>query len=553
MGTKRSKKPFLLVVQECSTCTAKAMNSENGQSVPIWWKGEHRSARAFRLEENLTVDVCIVGAGMAGLTTGYLLAREGKSVAIVEALGVAAGESGRTTAHLTAVLDDRFFVLEKLLGEKQSNLVAESHRAAIDCIERIVQEEKIDCNFQRVTGYLVALDEEQQKGFSKEVNAAGNAGFAGIEQSTKVPVASIKIAAPTLAFPDQATFHPTKYLKALAASFERLGGRLFTGSRVEEVKGGKAAFARTDDGFTVNATDIVVATNTPFNDKVKMHTKQAAYRTYVAAFEIAKESYPAFLLWDMQEPYHYVRIAEGRDHDLLIVGGEDHKTGQADDYMDRYNRLEEWTRRYFSGVGPRLHAWSGQVMEPVDSLAFIGHNPGDADNVYIVTGDSGNGMTYSTIAGMLLTDLILDKNNPWASLYFPARKTVGAASKFLKENANTVGQMVKEWVKQPEAGSVKDIAPGSGAIMQSGASKVAIYKDKHGKLHELSGVCTHLGCIVQWNSSENSWDCPCHGSRFDIDGRILNGPAVKSLLGLRSQSSKVDSGDVSKQQHVNTK
>lgn len=529
------------------------MNSENGQSVPVWWKGEHRSTRTSALEENLTVDVCIVGAGMAGITTGYLLAREGKSVAIVEARGVGAGESGRTTAHLTAVLDDRFFVLEKLLGDKQSKLAAESHRAAIDCIEKIIGEEKIDCNFQRVTGYLVALDEEQRKTFSKEVDAADNAGFADIEQSAKVPISSIKITAPTLSFPDQATFHPTKYLKALAAAFERLGGRLFTGSRVEEVKGGKEAFARTDGGFVVNAADIVVATNTPFNDRVKMHTKQAAYRTYVAAFEIAKNSYPGFLLWDMQDPYHYVRISEGRDHDLLIVGGEDHKTGQADDYMDRYDRLEEWTRRHFSGAGPRLHAWSGQIMEPVDSLAFIGHNPGDADNVYIVTGDSGNGLTHAAIAGMLLTDLIMERSNPWVSLYFPARKTVSTAGEFLKENANAVGHMVKEWVTRPEAGSVKDIHPGSGAIMQSGASKVAVYKDKHGKLHELSAVCTHLGCIVQWNSGENSWDCPCHGSRFDLDGRILNGPAIKSLLGSRKLSSKVSSGDVSQQRRAGAK
>jgi len=521
--------------------------------MPFWWKDEHHSTRAFALEENLTVDVCIVGAGMAGLTTGYLLAREGKSVAILEARGVGAGESGRTTAHLTAVLDDRFFVLEKLFEDKQSRLAAESHRAAIDCIEKIVRDEEIDCNFQRVTGYLVALDEEQRKAFSKEVKAADNAGFADIEQSAKVPIAGIRIAAPTLGFPGQASFHPTKYLNALAAAFERLGGQLFTGNQVEEVKGGKEAFARTKDGFVVNAADIVVATNTPFNDKIKIHTKQAAYRTYVVAFEIAKESYPGFLLWDMQEPYHYVRIAEARDHDLLIVGGEDHKTGQADDYMDRYDRLEQWTRRYFSGAGPRLHAWSGQIMEPVDSLAFIGPNPGDAANVYIVTGDSGNGMTHAAIAGMLLTDLIMGRSNPWASLYFPARKTVSAASEFLKENANAVGHMVKEWVKRPEAASVKDIAPGSGAIMQNGASKLAVYKDKHGELHELSAVCTHLGCIVQWNSGENSWDCPCHGSRFDLYGRILNGPAVKPLLGSSKQSSKGEPGDISQQRRASVK
>lgn len=510
------------------------MNSEYDQTIPLWWKNEHRSERAFPLEESVTADVCVVGAGIAGLTTGYLLAREGKSVAILEARGIAAGESGRTTAHLTATLDDRFFTLEKLFGETQSRLAADSHRAAIDCIEAIAREESIDCDFQRVTGYLVALDEAQRKKFPKEVAAVARAGFADAAQIGQVPIASVSIAGPTLSFPRQATIHPTRYLKGLAAAFERKGGRLFTGSRVEEVKGGRHAYARTDEGFRVNAGDIVVATNTPFNDRVKLHTMQAAYRTYVAAFETSKKSYPGFLLWDMQHPYHYVRIVEGPEHDLLIVGGEDHKTGQADDGEERYARLEEWTRQYFSGVGARLHAWSGQIMEPADSLAFIGQVPGDANNVYVVTGDSGNGMTHATIAGILLTDLILGRNNPWASLYYPSRKQHGAADESKKENANARSHIVKGGKSPRKAGSVNDIAPGSGAVVQEGASKFAVFKQKNDELHRLSAVCTHLGCIVQWNSSENSWDCPCHGSRFDINGSVLNGPAVKSLLRLKA-------------------
>jgi Rieske Fe-S protein len=293
--------------------------------------------------------------------------------------------------------------------------------------------------------------------------------------------------------------------------------------------GGKNAQVKTDDALTVSAQQILVATNTPINDWVKMHTKQAAYRTYVIGFEIPKDSYPGFLLWDMEDPYHYARIVRGKRSDTLIVGGEDHKTGQAYDMAARYHRLEGWTRRYFSSLGPLSYRWSGQVMEPVDSLAFIGRNPMDDDNVFIATGDSGNGMTHGTIAGILITDLINGKKNPWAELYDPARKTLKAVPDFVKENTNFVGHMVKDWVKPSEVDTVEAILPGEGAVMRRGASKIAVYRDETGELHERSAVCTHLGCVVQWNSGEKSWDCPCHGSRFDCQGQILNGPAIKPL------------------------
>jgi Rieske Fe-S protein len=262
---------------------------------------------------------------------------------------------------------------------------------------------------------------------------------------------------------------------------------------------------------------------------VKMHTKQAAYRTYVIAYRIPKDTYPGFLLWDMQDPYHYVRVLRGPTYDMLIVGGEDHKTGQAYDMDARYQRLDSWAKRYFSTLGPIEYRWSGQVMEPVDCLAFIGRNPMDEDNVFIATGDSGNGMTHGTIAGMLITDLILGRENAWEKLYDPARKSIKAAPDFIKENTNFVGHMVKDWVKPSEVDSVDAIHPGEGAILRKGAAKVAVYRDEKGQLHERSAVCTHLGCIVQWNSGEKSWDCPCHGSRFDCEGRILNGPAITPL------------------------
>jgi Rieske Fe-S protein len=219
----------------------------------------------------------------------------------------------------------------------------------------------------------------------------------------------------------------------------------------------------------------------------------------------------------------------GAERDTLIVGGEDHKTGQANDAPLRFQRLEEWSRTHFKLLGEVTYRWSGQVMEPVDGLAFIGHNPLDDDNVYIITGDSGNGMTHGTLGGMLVSDLIVGRLNPYEKLYDPARKNVRAAGTYLGENANFVGHMIRDWTRGAEVKDRHDIPAGEGAIVRDGVSLVAAYRDAEGALHERSAVCTHLGCVVQWNSAEKSWDCPCHGSRFSTDGDVLNGPAKAKL------------------------
>lgn len=505
------------------------MQRGHNESISVWQDSRKIEPSFLPLRDNINTAVCIVGAGIAGLTTGYLLAKEGKAVVIVDAWGLAAGETGRTTAHLTALLDDRFFNLESLFGKDGAKLAAQSHMSAISRIENIVKEEHIDCDFERVDGYLVALDAAQKEEFDKEIEPIKEAGFADREVLKQVPISGIRINQPTMRIPEQATFHITKYMAGLAAAFQKLGGKIYTHSHVNEIKGGDAAYVKTDEGFKINAKHIVVATNTPINDWVKMHTKQAAYRSYVIGYQIPKDTYPGFLLWDMEEPYHYVRIVRGSVYDTLIVGGEDHKTGQADDMEVRYRNLDAWAQQYFTTLGPIINRWSGQVMEPVDCLAFIGRNPIDKDNVYIATGDSGNGMTHGTIAGMLITDLIQGRENPWQEIYEPSRKSLKSAGTYIEENANVVGCMVKDWVAPSEVDSVADIRIGEGAILRSGVSKIAVYRDEKNVLHERSAVCTHLGCVVQWNGGEKSWDCPCHGSRFDTDGQILNGPAIKPL------------------------
>jgi Rieske Fe-S protein len=286
-----------------------------------------------------------------------------------------------------------------------------------------------------------------------------------------------------------------------------------------------------------------------------IHTKQAAYMTYAIGAMIPRGTVATALYWDTLHPYHYVRIhpiaaevgmaeQSGAEwQDVLIVGGEDHKTGQAPAHSDPYARLEEWARERFPTIREVKFRWSGQVMETIDGLAFIGRNPLDHSNVFIATGDSGMGLTHGTIAGILLTDLILGRENPWATLYDPSRKTLRALDRFVKENLN-VAKQYGDWLTGGDVDSPARIKPGEGAVIRHGLSKVAVYRDELGARHDRSAVCTHLGGIVHWNDAEKTWDCPCHGSRFDRLGGVLNGPANRDLNSVDGHCGKQESESV---------
>jgi glycine/D-amino acid oxidase-like deaminating enzyme/nitrite reductase/ring-hydroxylating ferredoxin subunit len=480
------------------------------------------------LSSDAECDVCIVGAGIAGLTTAYTLVRAGKSVIVLDDGPIGGGETGRTTAHLTWALDDYYAEIEKMHGDDGARVAAESHKAAVDRIEGIVREERIDCDFERLDGYWFAAKPEDAQLLDAEASAARRAGAGQVERVGGIPGVPFQPPA-AVRFPNQGQFHPLRYLAGLARAIVRLGGRIHCGSHVAEFENRpRRPQVKTSEKHTVTAGSVVFATNSPVNDWVTMHTKQAAYRTYVIAVRIPRGSIPKGLYWDTENPYHYVRLAGGTDNDsLLIVGGEDHKTGQADDLEGRFGRLLEWTRQHFPMAGDIAYQWSGQVIEPNDQMAFIGRNPGD-ENVYIATGDSGNGMTHGTIAGMLIPDLILGVDNRWTKLYDPARVTARSAGPFLKENLNVAAQYA-DWVSPGEVSSPDEIKPGHGAIMREGAKKYAVYRDDDGTVHVRSAVCTHLYCVVDWNSVERTWDCPCHGSRFDRFGKVVNGPAVADL------------------------
>jgi glycine/D-amino acid oxidase-like deaminating enzyme/nitrite reductase/ring-hydroxylating ferredoxin subunit len=477
------------------------------------------------LHEDTVADVCVIGGGIAGLTTAYLLGRAGMNVVLLEAEDLLRGESGRTTAHLSNVMDDGLVKLERMHGEVGLKLAVQSHGAAIDQIERIVLDEKIDCDFARVDGYLFNPPDIRKNILDGELDAANRTGLA-VEPMLRVPFPSFDTG-PCLRFARQAQFHPAKYLAGLAAAIRRQGGRIFVHSPVNVFEGGAAARAAIRSGAAVRASALVVATNTPVNDRVAIHTKQFPYRSYAVAFRIPAGSVPQALYWDTADPYHYVRLARGNDSEVLIVGGEDHKTGQGHDESGCFARLESWARQRFPQAGAIVTRWSGQVMEPMDGLAFIGRNPGD-ENVYIATGDSGQGMTHGTIAGILLTDLIMGRDNPWTKLYDPSRKSLRAATEYVRENVNTAVQYL-DWLTPGDVASEARLAPGEGGLVRVGLRKVAVCKDSDGRVHRHSAVCPHLGCIVHWNPAESSWDCPCHGSRFNANGHVINGPALGGL------------------------
>src|SRR6476660_182852 len=450
----------------------------------VW--AETDMPRSRKLTENVEADVCIIGGGIAGLTTGYLLTEAGKSVVILDDGPLAGGMTQVTTAHLSDAIGDRFTEIDKWHGERGAFLAAESHMAAINRIESIANDLKIDCDFARLNGYLFLAPGDEQELLDAELAAARRAGL----MAEIVPRAPIDYdTGPAISFPNQARFHPLKYLAGVAEAIKQGGGRIFTNSHADHIEGGEKAKVEVGR-HNVHADAIVVATNTPINDMFAIHTKQAPYMTYVVGVRVPKGSVTDALYWDTLKAYHYVRIQpmpaeHGRPaYDLLIVGGEDHKSGQADDTKQRHARLESWAETRFPTIEEVEFTWAGQCMETIDGLAFIGRNPMDKENVFIATGDSGMGLTHGTIAGMLLSDLILGKQNPWETLYSPARKPLRAAGNFAKENLNVARQYL-DWLTPSEVESAHEIEPGSGAILRRGLRKIACYRDGNGEVHEM--------------------------------------------------------------------
>lgn len=483
------------------------------------------------LKTDLACDVVIVGAGIAGMSCAYELSQRGQQVVLIDRGKVGGGVTSRTTAHLTPFCDDTTRAMIDLRGEDVARLFYQSQAAAVDRIKEIVAKHNISCNFRRLDGYLFAALgtewKDEREDLAEEYSASRKIGIP-VEKITGVPFEGMD-KTPALRFSAQATFHPLKYLNGLVEQITAHKGRIFEDTAAigfEETDGGVTV--TTTSGHKLRGTHCIVATNSPVNDWVAIHSKQAPYRTYAMAFTIPSGTLTDGLYWDTADPYHYVRLNPGPGTiDYLIVGGADHKSGEADDGRIRFEALEAWMRQLLPQLGKEVNRWSGQVLETIDYAGYIGRNSADK-RTFIVTGDSGQGMTHGALSGILLTDLLLTGSSPWTEVYEPTRIILSAAKNFIVENVTALKSFA-EYIAPGEVSSFDELQAGDGAIVRDGLNKVAAYRDANGVLHKRSAVCSHLGCHIHWNSTETCWDCPCHGSQFGIDGEVLHGPAIADL------------------------
>jgi len=488
------------------------------------WRATAQTPAFSSLARDLELDIAIIGGGVSGLTAAVLLGGRGLRVAVLERDRIASGESGNTTSHLTEAVDARYQTVVKNFGLEGARLVGESKRDAISRIEMLAASME-RAGFERTPGYLYTEDADRLAFLADELDAARRAGC-GVEWVDAVPLPFAAKGA--IRWEGQGQVHATAYLAGLAKEASRGGVEIFEHTMVRNVHEGDPCRVETDE-HRITARHVLVAANVPVNNRVLLHTKIAAYRSYALAIEV-EPGYIRGLFWDTAEPYHYTRPHDIEGRSYLIIGGEDHRTGAETQTEVHYDSLLEFARARFVG-GPVTHHWSGQIIEPVDGLPFIGPNSGSS-HVFVATGYAGTGITYGTLAGMMFADHVSGRKNPYAELYDATRvKPVASAYDYVAENLAFPAHLLKDRLTNTnvDVTSPEDLRPGEGGIFAGQDGKTAVCRDRQGALHAASPVCTHLACDVAWNRAEQSWDCPCHGSRFSPDGQVINGPAVSNL------------------------
>jgi glycine/D-amino acid oxidase-like deaminating enzyme/nitrite reductase/ring-hydroxylating ferredoxin subunit len=490
-------------------------------NVPLWI--EPRSApRLGPLRGVVEADVVVVGAGITGLTAALLLQQAGRQVVVLEARGLAEGVSGHTTAHVTEAVDTGYSTIRSDFGRDGARAVARSSRAAIELIRSLARTVAPRSEFTAVPGFLYTESAEGRDALEDEMEAARDAGLV-VSLTREVPLPFAVEAA--VRFEDQARFHPRRYLIGIAEEILRRGGRIFTGTRVVDFDSGTPSSRVETERGPLSAAHVLFATHSPLN-RLFLQTKIYPYRSYVLALRVDRPVGDA-LFWDTVSPYHYVRQQRVGREDLLIVGGEDHKVGHESDTFACYERLLGWARDRFA-VRSVEHRWSAQVLEPADGLPYVGPVP-QAPNVLVATGYSGNGMTFGTLAAILMRDRVLEHENEWAELYSAGRvKPIAAAKDFVVENADVAARFVLDRLRAG-SGDADSVPRGKGVVIERDGERMAVYRSEHGAVSAVSAVCTHLGCVVNWNTAERTWDCPCHGSRFALDGSVVDGPATRPL------------------------
>lgn len=494
-----------------------------------YWSTSATFPQFSKLTEDLTADVVIVGAGVTGLTAAYLLAKAGKRVVLLERGRCAGTDTGHTSAHLTMVTDVSLTDLVSRFGRDHAQAIWDAGLAGIAQIDEIVRTHEIAADFEWVDGYLHApfdaTGQDATKNLQAEAALASELGF-DAEFVDTVPV----IETQGVRFAGQARVHPRKYLAAVARTFVELGGRIYEHSEAGEFSDNPRAV--TANGHCVACDDIVIATHNPlvglrgFAGATLFQTKLALFTSYVIAGRVARGVVPDALWWDTSLPYHYLRVDPHPDYDLVIFGGEDHKTGQEGDTLACYRRLETRLASMLPGVDV-THRWSGQVIESPDGLPYIGES---AARQYSATAYAGNGLTFGTLAAMMMSDAILRHANPWMELFDPGRKAIARGLwDYVKQNVDYPYYMVRDRFAGAEARSLRAVKRGQGKIVDRHGAKVAAYRDPAGAVTLRSAVCTHMGCLVAWNPAERTWDCPCHGSRFKPGGQVIAGPAESPL------------------------
>jgi glycine/D-amino acid oxidase-like deaminating enzyme/nitrite reductase/ring-hydroxylating ferredoxin subunit len=497
---------------------------------PLWM--EEQTPALPRISDDCHFDVLVLGGGLTGLTVAYLLTKSGKRVAVLERDRIASGDTGHTTAHLTYVTDLRLGELVRRFGQDAAQLVWRGGSAAINMIEAIVTTENIECDFRRVPGFLHAsllAHEDEQDELEAEATLARELGF----EALFVPHVPV-VCQQGICFANQAQFHATRYLKSLVQLIQRNGSEVFEQSEVTAVEDDPLAVSanehRVSADYLVIATHVPLLGNTGIVRGALFQSKIAPYTSYVLGARAPKGTFPEACFWDTSDPYYYLRITQQPDHDYLIFGGEDHKTGQAQNAEERYGRLTE----ILYGIVPQAdidRSWSGQVIEPHDGLPLIGET---ADRQFVATGFSGNGFTFGTLAAIMACDSVFGRSNPWQDIFAVSRKPWrGGVWNYVKENLDYPYFLVKDRISAADGAAVEEIAPGDGKVLRLNGRWTACHRDEQGELQQVSAICTHLGCVVHWNNAERTWDCPCHGSRFDTTGAVIAGPAESPLEAAR--------------------
>ncbi|WP_413585121.1 FAD-dependent oxidoreductase [Bdellovibrio sp. HCB274] len=506
------------------------------QKTQSLWQKEIAMPQLPRLQNSIETDVCVVGAGIAGLLTAYELLQQGFKVVVIERGPLAKDETGFTTAHLSDAIDDGFAHILRIHGLEKLRLFYQSHRAAIQLLEDIVKTENIDCDFKRVNGYLFLSPDKEPSYLAQELDAALQAGAEGVKISTDFTESFFNMGT-ALRFENQAQLHPLKFISGLVRAILSKGGQIFEHSNAEYFHEGRNTYVKVTDDYKVECKSIILATNGPTTTN-KIYFKQAAYRTYCIGFKVRRNSIPSALYWDTAESYHYIRTnpsVHDNESDILLIGGEDHRVGEGHPEK-AFQNLVDWAQeRLGTHLSEPVVAWSGQILEPVDGMAFIGRSPG-RKHTYLITGDSGHGFTHSAIASKLITGLIQGKEMELAKIYDPNRFAIKAMKDYISENANTI-QQYADWVLPHDA--VETLKPDEGCVVNHGLKRIAVYKDPEGRTFKMSAVCTHLGGVVKWNSTEKTWDCPCHGSRFNKYGACLHAPATADLKPLDRENIEV--------------